>query len=83
MALNVGVWPSTVLVDEFVQLMQKQTSHSSEGEALEAWKLFDKKGRGVISAADFRYHSPTLLWLVSSLSDAADHHHHRHHDHAT
>jgi len=82
-ALNVGVWSSTVRVDEFVQLMQKQTSHSSEEEALEAWKLFNKKGRGVISAADFRYHSSTLLWPVSSLSDAADHHRHHHHDHAT
>ncbi len=66
-----GVWSSTVRVDEFVQLMQKQTSHSSEEEALEAWKLFNKKGRGVISAADFRYHSSTLLWLVSSLSGDA------------
>jgi hypothetical protein len=45
-----------VSAGEFVQLMQKQTSLSSEEEALDAWKLFKKKGKQeVISAADFRY----------------------------
>lgn len=52
LALNVAA--NAAAPDEFVQLMQIQTSRHSEEEAADAWKLFDKKGKGSISAADFR-----------------------------